>query len=60
MDRLYNFYMIFRLSLLAVFVLFLVGGALAASLTSKLKNGKNRAAVNRRSAHHNQLAQGTK
>jgi hypothetical protein len=55
-EQLNHFYMIFRLSIFVAFVLFLAGGALAASLMSKLDNGKKRVAVNRQGAPQNQLA----
>jgi hypothetical protein len=48
MDRLNHFYFIFRLLIIAVFVLFLVGNGLAASIMCKLKNGKKRVEVNNR------------
>jgi hypothetical protein len=60
MDRLNHFYMIFRLALFAVLVLFLAGNVLVASLISKLKNGKKRVAVNQQGALQNQLAQQAK
>jgi uncharacterized membrane protein affecting hemolysin expression len=60
MDRLNHFYMIFRLALFAVLVLFLAGNVLVASLISKLKNGKKRVAVNQQGALKNQLAQQAK